>query len=285
MKNIFLDTAAMRVVLAPDHWTLAGTAFPDPPRTVRNRRHLAWMARHTESHPAREILFALKGRGRYGFNGQVHACIPGTAMFFDSYEPHDRFYPRSAGPWLHLWLGLFEHDAVARLLRIHKGQARTVGLDVALTDNPAAAQLSLAWNEIKTGGLPPSFLRAKLQAALASLLLQVIETGFHSGGTQATETFQRKVIETIRRHVDQTAGRGVPLGEAARLAGYSKFHFLRLFQQESGLTFHDYVNECRRKKVAAMLHENRTKTEISNTLGFSHPSAFLRWLKTQRGTR
>ncbi len=279
MKNVFLEPAAMRIAMEPARWNLVGTAFSVHSRPLRRSAHQAWMAGHTESHPAREILFVLKGQGRYGFMGQVYSCPPGTAMFFDAYEPHDRFYPPSAGLWLHLWIRLFECDVAAHLLHIQKGRCRDAGLHVALANDPAAAQLSAVWDECKSDRLPRDFSIAKVRVALASLLLRIIGTGFSCGGAQEAETFQRQVVATIRRHVARTTGKGVPLAEAARLAGYSKFHFLRLFKQESGLTFHDYVNECRRRRVAAMLRENKSKTEISNELGFSHPSAFLRWMK------
>lgn len=283
MKNRLFDTTALTVVLESAHWNLVGTEAPGEVYALQDNSHSAWMAKHTESHPAREILVVLKGDSRYGFKGQVYACHPGTVIFIDSYEPHDSYYPRSAGPLLHLWLRLFERDVVANLLNIQRGVARNAGLFLALTDDPAATLLATTWDKLKaTPDLPPPFRRATICAALSSVLLRVIEQGYAAAlGHHPAETFQSQIIETIRRHVEQTSGRGVPLNEAARLAGYSKFHFLRLFKHELGMNFHDYVDECRRKKVTAMLREKKTKTDISNTLGFSHPSSLLRWMKSQ----
>lgn len=284
VENHFFDSEALAVLLEPARWTLLGTGFPDPSSPCRHHAHRQWMREHTERHPAREIVFAVKGNGRYGFKDRVLECPPGTAIFFDSYEPHDAFYPPFAGPWMHLWLGLFDHDAVVRLLRVEAAGITNTEMSLALTDDPAASLLSSAWDEARSDSeRPVAFRRARLRAAFLTLMTRIVGEGYAPPPSLPAVTFQRQVIATIRRHVAETAGRDVPLAEAARLSGYSKFHFLRLFKQETGKTFHDYVNECRRKTANAMLLEGRTKASISQALGFSHPSSFLRWMKTRGG--
>ena len=74
-------------------------------------------------------------------------------------------------------------------------------------------------------------------------------------------------------------GRGVTLDMLARISGYSKFHFLRLFQRCTGQTVHTYIDHCRRQRVEAMLQQGCAKKEIAAALGFSCPAAFSRWLK------
>jgi AraC-like DNA-binding protein len=182
---------------------------------------------------------------------------------------------------MHLWLNLFEKDVVGRLLEIKGGKIKTTGKQIVLSGAPTARLMSATWDELTvTSSLPHAFRRAKLLAVLSALCMRIVEYGFGKAEPHTQVNFQRQVIATIHRHIATTAGRDVPLAEAARLSGYSKYHFLRLFKQETGQTFHEYVNECRLKKVTAMQLERRTKTEIAEALGFSHLSTYLRWTKS-----
>jgi AraC-like DNA-binding protein len=104
--------------------------------------------------------------------------------------------------------------------------------------------------------------------------MRIVQEGYAAPEPGRTGWFQHRVIETIKRHVAEMAGRDVSLAEAARLAGYSKFHFLRLFKQETGMTFHDYVNECRRKTAAALLREGRHQDSRFPSPGLLPPLKF-----------
>ena len=129
---------------------------------------------------------------------------------------------------------------------------------------------------------PAVFKHAKLLAVLSPVFLRIAEQGFAKAVEKPAQSFQSQIIRSIQGHIAETAGRGVPLAEAARLAGYSKFHFLRLFRKETGQTFLEYVNLCRLNRVQTMLRNRQTKTAIAETLGFSHPSALLRWMKAMK---
>ncbi|MEI6169203.1 MAG: GDSL-type esterase/lipase family protein [bacterium] len=283
MTNELFDDESVAVVLNQANWRVVGSLLDEEVDFIHRPAHLNWMHTHTESHPAREVLFALKGQGIYGYKNNVYPCSPGTVFFFNSYESHDQFYPPTCPDMIHLWLGLFERDVVAKILSVKGGVIKVTGSPLVLNDAPTARLLATTWDELlNPSALPPPLMRAKLLASLSALLLRIVEWGHGEIVKHKESNFQNQVIETICRHVAQTAGRDVPLCEAARLSGYSKFHFLRLFKQETGQTFHDYVNECRLKKVTAMLQERRTKIEISETLGFTHPSTFIRWMKAQK---
>ena len=280
MPNILFDEESLAVILAQPKWHIINSLYQEDVDFIHNSTHLKWMRTHSESHPAREILFALKGNGFYGYQGKIYPCRPGSVFLFNSYETHDNYYPTTCPDMLHLWLSIFEHDVVAKVLCAKEGKIDTLSSSLVLSGDPETCLLTRTWDKLADSSLPVSFRRTQLLASLSSLLLRLIEWGYGNVEGHTESNFKRQVIETIRRHVALTAGRDVPLSEAARLSGYSKFHFFRLFREETGQTFHDYVNECRLKKVTAMLQERRTKTEISIALGFSHPSTFLRWMKT-----
>lgn len=283
VKNSLFDDESLEIMLAPESWRIVSSLFDQEVGVIKNRRHLAWMGTHSDRHPAREILVALKGNGLYGFKGRVYPCRPGTVFLFDAYEPHDHYYPPDCPRLRHLWLFIFENDVIARVCDIERGRLTQVGKASIILNGTDAANLLIAlWNEIEiaAANMPSRFKRAKLIAALAVILVRIAEHGYGSTRNPAKKDFTAAAIKTIQRHVAQNAGRGISLGEAARLAGYSKFHFFRLFKQHTGLTYHAYVDECRLKKARDMLGEGRRKKEIAGVLGFSHTSVFLRWMKS-----
>lgn len=283
MKNRFFSEFGMEVVLTPEHWRIISSLFDPDVSPVHNKAHLAWMGAHIDRHPAREILFALKGEGVYGFRNKVYPCHPGSIFLFDAYEPHDNYYPRGCPKMLHLWLHILEHDVVARFLQIEDGKIEILQGRLVFSGDDAMRLLGRTWTDLTNQpALPAPFKRTKLIAALASALLRVAEKGFETVAEEPEEAFQAQVIRSIQGHIARTAGRDVPLAEAARLAGYSKFHFLRMFKKETGQTFHEFVNLCRLKQLRLMLDNHETKAEIARTLGFSHSSALLRWMKSMK---
>ena len=284
MKNTLFDPAALDVLLSPEAWRIVSSLFDPETDGISNRPHAAWMASHVDRHPAREILIALQGQGLYGFKGQVYPCQPGSVFLFDAFEPHDNNYAPNCPRMRHIWVRILENDVLVRILDVNHGRiAQTGKWSGLLSGTEAAALLIASWNELAAAPrIPDRLKKAKLVAALAALVAHLAGEGYNNLPKPSEQDFTAAVVQTIQRHVAQHAGRDIPLSEAARLAGYSKFHFFRLFKQHAGQTYHAYVNACRVKKAKALLHEGRRKKEISEALGFSHPSAFLRWMKAAR---
>lgn len=283
MTNRIFSDPALKLVLAPARWRIVSSLCAPDARPMPDKAHLAWMSTHVDRHPAREILLALRGEGLQGFQGKAYPCRPGSVFLFDAYEAHDNHYPPFAPAMLHLWLHILEGDVVARLMHVEGRRIRILGDQLVFSGDETMALLRRTWSDLgKAPTWPEPFRRAKLRAVLSAVLLRVVERGFEENAERPAESFQSKVIRSIQGHLAETAGRDVPLAEAARLAGYSKFHFLRLFQHETGQTFHEYVNLCRLQRLQEMLRDRQTKTSIAAALGFSHPSALLRWMKAMK---
>ena len=68
------------------------------------------------------------------------------------------------------------------------------------------------------------------------------------------------------------------------MAGFSKFHFTRLFKQFSGLSFYKYVNKKRIERAEQLLiNPSISVTEVALQSGFSSLSAFIRMFKLMKG--
>ncbi len=73
----------------------------------------------------------------------------------------------------------------------------------------------------------------------------------------------------------------ITLDKIADVAGFSKFHFCRLFKQFTGSTFYDYLNQRRIKEAEnLLLNPELTITDVAMHSGFSSISTFNRVFKS-----
>jgi AraC family transcriptional regulator len=84
----------------------------------------------------------------------------------------------------------------------------------------------------------------------------------------------RRVVEAIR-FVESDAARPIALKEMAAAAGMSKYHFLRVFRQLTGVTPHQYLISARLRRAALALASSRRHVlEIALDSGFGDLSTF-----------
>ncbi len=89
-----------------------------------------------------------------------------------------------------------------------------------------------------------------------------------------------KKFNNILNYIDIHYTEDLNLESMASLAGFSKFHFSRLFKQYTSLTFNDYLNHRRLKAAEELLAvPGLSITEISLRSGFTSLSTFNRLFK------
>lgn len=281
MENRYFTESMLEVIARPEEWTLVSSWLsPDLP-AVNDGRHLAWMAENSHAHPHRELLVTLHGGGWQGYRGSVFPRHPGSVFFFDAFETHDFYTPAWDMEDDQLWISLLPQHIVFWTYAIRDGQVDVrrgwrrvftpaelgVGEEALLLGKPGAVQA------------PPGLLRLHLSSFIGLLLGAVVHAGYLDERREGTESVQRRLVQAIQQHIEATAGVGVTLDSLAQLTGYSKFHFLRLFKQQTGLSIHAYIDQCRYQRVGAMQEEGRSQKEIAYALGFSCPAAFAHWMR------
>ena len=82
-------------------------------------------------------------------------------------------------------------------------------------------------------------------------------------------------LRRARDHIDRHYGRELDLGELARVAGMSKFHFARCFEAAYGETPIRYLTRRRIERAQDLLrHANLTVTEVCVLVGFTSLGSF-----------
>ncbi|MCD7884936.1 MAG: AraC family transcriptional regulator [Lachnospiraceae bacterium] len=91
-------------------------------------------------------------------------------------------------------------------------------------------------------------------------------------------------LSTVFDYMDQHYSEDLTLETVASVAGFSKYHFSRLFKQCSGYNFYDYLCILRIRAAENLLFSpDLTITEVALQSGFSSLSTFNRTFKKKKG--
>jgi AraC-like DNA-binding protein len=93
-----------------------------------------------------------------------------------------------------------------------------------------------------------------------------------------------ETLKNLTAKVRTTPSLGWPLKEAADMAGYSPFHFSRVFKQMVGYGFHEYVDRCRTECAIDMLVTTDSPVDIvASTCGFGTTQGLRESIKEYLG--
>lgn len=131
------------------------------------------------------------------------------------------------------------------------------------------------------------FADIKLQALLIHFLLKLTESRnvadevFPNVRLYKQQEYLQKFNQVLA-YIDEHYTENIMLEDIADQAGFSKFHFSRLFKQYTDFTFCDYLNFKRIKEAEKFLGMlDYSITEVALMTGFSSISTFNRLFKKQ----
>ena len=92
-------------------------------------------------------------------------------------------------------------------------------------------------------------------------------------------------VDALRRYIDVSYDKNITLRDAARLYHVNHQYVGRLFRNQIGTTFHEYLNGVRLQHAAQALREQPEKTvmEIALDCGFQNATYFNRVFREKYG--
>jgi AraC-like DNA-binding protein len=204
---------------------------------------------------------------------------------------HDSVYGALHGECLDFWLHFLPQGSVtANFLYNHPKNGMisepVPGLILALQEEFRKACLLL--NQGSDRGLTE-----KARHFFTYLLHEVIEFLMSADlADQAVD--ERSVVEEVKRYAMEHLTDRLTLIDLAKAAGYSSFHFHRIFLEAEGVTPRAFVEAQRIKNACALLKAGHSVTSAALDSGFSSPSQFNQvfkkkfqisptdWIKTTR---
>ena len=131
-----------------------------------------------------------------------------------------------------------------------------------------ASEASWAWEE--------------LCAQLAAEAVKLVH-GLSAGAGSLPPSSVARVTRTVRM-IERHSDGELPLGSLAREAGLSPYHFLRIFEQLTGVTPHQYVRRMRLREAAVRLASKKEKIlDVALDCGFGDVSNFNRAFRNEFG--
>ncbi|WP_338273483.1 helix-turn-helix transcriptional regulator [Corallococcus caeni] len=161
-------------------------------------------------------------------------------------------------------------EEVGRSLGVHIRGARSFG-QVAVPASPGSVRaVALAHEALRDGGR-----EALREAALlgAEVVLSAQNGGVHAVAEPSAT--QGRQVARMLRYIEVHSAGDCSLDALAALAGLSRFHFLRIFQKQTGQTPRQYVIATRLRVAATTLRTTRLPvTQVSLEAGFGDLSHF-----------
>jgi len=277
MNDELFNVNMAKMLLSPEKWKFLAGFLPEEASSVVKINSKEVKAKTLDRHLSREILVPLSGKYCYGFNGKCYDCVPGTMFLIDANIEHELGYTRYSENAIHLWLFVERKQVLAQYLKVHQGKVDKKR-KIAITDFPADMNLYDLWESLQheTGEFEIFLARRKFMLALSLIFVKFLEI---EKTETDSDTYQKMMVEMVKTRIQKNFRQGIDLAQLARVGGYSKFYFLRLFKQYSGYTVYEYFNQCRTNEMKHLLQEKRSQKEIAGELGFSCASAFSNWRK------
>ena len=283
--NLLLKPRTRTLLTGPCNWNLICSLFEPDCMACKDPAHAAWLKLHRDAHQHREALFCLEGTVVCSLKQRLYKCRPGTLLLIDSNESHDLEYPPGTNA-VHIWLTFIQNRILVKILSIDDGQISAIRPPILIHNPGLYNLLNQCWSSTKPSPLEEPLRHKRLTAIFSLLFIELLEADLIEA-TQPEDdqgraaSRHRNIIQLIEEHIRTTSGSGLSIDKLAKIAGYSKFHFLRLFKSVTGSTVHDHINMARLNKITEMEAQNAQQKEIAAALGFSSPSAFSHWRNSQ----
>ena len=93
-----------------------------------------------------------------------------------------------------------------------------------------------------------------------------------------------RIINAAKAYIESNFHRDISLEEVSRTINISPYYFSRMFKEETGVTFIEYVTEERIKRARQLLEDRRLSIkEVCLESGYSDPNYFSRIFKKAEG--
>ena len=171
--------------------------------------------------------YTVAGEGSLDYEGRAFKMRAGDAMLL--HVPHDhRYYlAPDSGYWRLLFFTIFGMEAVRLMREAETAYGPVIRLE---PESPLLLYILSVFSELKRSGMRSQF-RASAMAYRFVMTLHECFSYASAGGAQRDPAFLRTVLDFCTRHLADD----ISVDDIARAAGYSRYHFSRIFKARNGI--------------------------------------------------
>ena len=260
-----------------------GNAGIDLHHSVTEAPNASEFERHT--HKMFELIYVVKGRGRYVVEGAEYPLLPGTVLLLRPYEYH-YVCPEEGVPYeryvIHFDEGIsFENESTLACFRDERFGAGVYfpreSLDVAVLHAFETLDTVPRFAENEVTLLPVGKVMVR---SIVTQILLLLGAARPAEPVAPQKDLLFGVIGYINRHLNEN----LTLDELSRRFFVSKYHLCRAFRQHTGTTFLSYLTTKRIVAAQQLIKEGLPVTEIAYRVGFRDYSSFYRAFRKQTGS-
>lgn len=228
--------------------------------------------RHT--HDTYSIACVLQGSTRFECSGRLMEADSGELVLIRPGEPHACNPDTELG--MRYLMFYVEADWLEELATEHGRPVPLCFVDVVARDRHVFEELSRLFELLEQGA---DALEKESQAVNAFCAL--LERHATSSALSAREI--SRGVEAARSMLEERYMDKVGLDDLSRAACLSKYHLLRVFRRELGLTPHEYQQQLRLNRAKELLLAGMSQAEAAAATGFSDQSHFSKKFKAHAG--
>ncbi|MFA6716899.1 MAG: AraC family transcriptional regulator [Victivallaceae bacterium] len=212
--------------------------------------------------------YTYNGRGALRFKDKIYSVNPGEAMLLTVPEDHCYYFPADSDCWEFIFITMHGREA----MRLFRELRQRCG--VVAEFNRASAPVQKAISICRQSRNNEIDSQYTASALAYDFLMSLINDVRPSGqGESRPPEFISRVYDYCLKHIDKP----VSVNDMAKCAGYSRYHFTRLFKQYMGNSPQYFMNELRiRMAVRFLQTEQLSIKEIAQRCGFDDVSYFCK---------
>ena len=244
----------------------------------------------THWHPAIEMIIPLENNYTVIVGQTTYELSPGDIFVIPGGELHHLIAPPSGRRLIYL----FDFNLLSRIkgysyLTSYLSQPVLINRSTCRPIYAEEAELisQLCRDYFQNDSLREMMIYSKLLAFFVNYVRYRISAESDAATTLSAESRQKDLMEkfnTVFDYLNEHFAEDLTLEKVADVAGFSKFHFSRLFKQCSGYNFYDYLCYKRIKSAETLLLKPGVSiTEVALQSGFSSLSTFNRTFKKLKG--
>lgn len=244
-------------------------------------------------HDFYEIYFLLSDSATYLVNGRYYQLTKGDILLISPQEMHSVVRAGSTNGLyervdLYIRPAFFaQHSREDANLQLCFERCNTLPTGNLLRPKPALAEaITSLFADMHHQADSQDFGASLLHEILPLRLLVYLNQASLDCRTDLQTACLRRCnspVDALIAHIESHLGEPLSLESLAERAHISKYHLVRLFREQTGLTPIQYVRYRRLLRARSLLQENKSVTAVCQECGFSDYSNFIRAFKAQFG--